>query len=365
MKLKTETGEMLVLEEEGEARIWVSESPGSNTVLSATDADELIEKGELEMVAEDSDVQEADDPKTKKLKKKKTVYPGSGETEVMEDEEEDGDETDEDEDDEVEETSKKVAKEEIEIEVDVSEDVNALFEGQDLTEEFKAKTTLVFETAVKAKVKEQLVSIEKTMEAKLTEQTGAVLEDVSAKLNDYLDYMIEEWVEENKIAVEHGLKNQILEGFVSGLQGLFAEHYIEIPEEKYNVVDEQAKEIEGLKEQVSTELNKNVEARVALNDAIASKIVSDVTEGLTLTQAEKLKSLAEGVDFDSAEDYTEKLTTLKETYFPSEKKGDEVAGEVVATEVTPEVNEESENLSPEMAAIVATLSNTQKSIFGA
>lgn len=359
MKLKTETGELLVLDEGKEA--YVAESSESSTVVTVAEAEEMIEKGELEMVAEESDeVVEASEPtgKAVKTKKKKIAYSG----EVMEDEE-DGDESDEDEDDEVDETAKKVAKEEVEITVDVTEDVNALFAGQELSEDFKAKTTLVFETAVKAKVKEQLVSIEETFEAKLVEQSEVVLAEVSSKLNDYLDYMIEEWMTENKLSVEAGLKNQILEGFVGGMQDLFAEHYIEIPEEKYNVVDEQAKEIDALKVSIDEEIGKNVEARTALNVAHAAKIFSEISEDLTLTQVEKLKTLAEGVEFESSKDYAEKLTTLKETYFPSENAKEEVIAEVAQTKVN---EKESGEMSESMKRIVESLSNTKtKSIFGA
>ena len=364
MKLKTETGELLVLDEEKSA--YVAESSESSTVVTVAEAEEMIEKGELEMVAEESDeVVEASEPTGKPVKTKKKKIAGSGE--VMEDEdEEDGDESDEDEEDEVEETEgkKKVAKEEVEITVDVTEDVDALFAGQELSEDFKAKTTLVFETAVKAKVKEQLVSIEETFETKLVEQSEVVLAEVSSKLNDYLDYMIEEWMTENKLSVEAGLKNQILEGFVGGMQDLFAEHYIEIPAEKYNVVDEQAKEIDALKVSIDEEIGKNVEARTALNVAHAAKIFSEISEDLTLTQVEKLKSLAEGVEFESSEDYAEKLTTLKETYFPSENAKEEVIAEVAQTKVNEKEGEV--EMSDSMKRIVASLSNTQnKSIFGA
>ena len=361
MKLKTKTGEMLVLDEE--QTVWKGESAESDTSITVSEADELLEQGDLEMVAKDSEITEtskaksenAAEPKTTPLKKKKKKVDGAGEVEVLEDddededddddekkeefppkkkakkgdEEEDGDEADEDEDDEVEEDgkSKKVAKtkkEEIEIEVDVSQDVDALFDGQELTEDFKKRTTLVFETAVKAHVKANLSKIEEKMEENLAEQTASQLTDITEKLDGYLDYMVTEWLEENEQAVENGLKNEILEGFVSGMQKLFAENYIEIPNEKYNVVDEQAKEIEALKESLDNEMNKNVEAKTQLADATAEKIFREVTEDLTETQKAKMKSLAEGVEFEDAETYAEKLNTLKATYFPSEAEKEEV-----------------------------------------
>jgi hypothetical protein len=355
MKLKTETGEMLVLDEAKE--FYISETADSDTSIEASEVDALLESGKLEMVAEESDeVVEATAPKATKLKKKKITAVGA-EVEVFEDEDE---EDDDDDDDEVEE-DKKVAKEEVEIEVDVTEDMNALFDGQDLTEDFKARTTLVFETAVKAKVKANLTAIEEKLEAELTEKTDALLEDVTAKLDGYLDYMVNEWVEENKLAVQNGLKNEILEGFVGGLQSLFAENYIEIPEDKFNVVDEQAGEIASLKEELSAEMNKNIEARDALNKATAKEIFSTVSEDLTMTQVEKLSSLAEGVVFEDAESYTEKLETLKETYFPSEAKKEEVIAEGKT-----EVKADEEEMSASMRAIVDSLSQSKEtSVLGA
>jgi hypothetical protein len=369
MKLKTKTGEMLVLDED--SKVWKGEESDSDTSITQSDADELLEKGDLEMVAEDSEITEADvseagDPKAKPLKKKKIKVAGSGEVDVVEDDDEDeddeadGDDADEDEDDEVEETKSKAKKEEIEINIDVEDDVKALFDGQDLTDDFKARTKLVFETAVKANVKENLASIEDRMEAQLAEQTADQLADITEKLDGYLDYMVSEYIEENVEAIEHKQKNEILEGFVSGMQKLFAENYIEIPDERYNVVDEQAKEIETLKESLDAEMNKNVEAKGKLADASAEKIFREVTEELTETQKAKMKSLADGVEFDDAETFTEKLNTLKNTYFPSESEKEEVIAEEGA-------NGSSEGVMTDaMKKVMASLSQTREpSVLGA
>ena len=366
MKLKTKTGETLVLDEE--QKVWKGDSDKSDTSMSVSEADELLEKGDLEMVAEDSEITEADSleeadvPKGKPLKKKKIKVDGSGEVEVHEDDDEDddddeadGDEADEDEDDEVEEKTKSAKKEEVEIEIDVEDDVKALFDGQDLTEDFKARTKLVFETAVKAKVKENLKSIEDRMQAQLAEQTADQLSDITEKLDGYLDYMVSEYIEENTQAIEHEQKNEILENFVSGMQKLFADNYIEIPDERYNVVDEQAKEIESLKETLDAEMNKNVEAKGKLAEASAEKIFREVTDELTETQKAKMKSLAEGVEFDDAETYTEKLNTLKDTYFPSESEKEEVIAEEGA-------NGSSEGVMTDaMKKVMASLSQTRES----
>ena len=376
MKLKTETGEMLVLDEESQA--WKGEGEDSDTSITVSEVDELLEKGDLEMVADESEITEADsleeaeEPKAKPLKKKKIKVAGSGEVEVHEDDDEedededdeaDGDEADEDEDDEVKEKDTKSAKskkEEVEINIDVEDDVNALFDGQDLTDDFKARTKLVFETAVKAKVKENLASIEDKMEAQLADQTADQLADITEKLDGYLDYMVSEYIEENAQAIEHEQKNEILEGFVSGMQKLFADNYIEIPDERYNVVDEQAKEIESLKETLDAEMNKNVEAKGKLADASAEKIFREVTETLTETQKAKMKTLADGVDFDDSETYAEKLNTLKKTYFPSESEKEEV----VAEEGT---NGSSEGVMTDaMKKVMASLSQSREpSVLGA
>ena len=374
MKLKTETGEMLVLDEE--SQVWKGETEESDTSITVSEADELLEKGDLEMVADDSEITEADsleeaeEPKAKPLKKKKIKVAGSGEVEVEEDDdkdsdddddEADGDEADEDEDDEVEETKSKAKKEEIEVEVDVEDDVKALFDGQDLTEDFKARTKLVFETAVKAKVKENIVSLEEKMQAQVAEQTASTLADITEKLDGYLDYMVSEWIEDNSKAIEHEQKNEILEGFVSGMQKLFADNYIEVPEDRYNVVDEQAKEIETLKEQLDAEMNKNVEAKGKLAEASAEKIFREVTEDLTETQKAKMKSLADGVEFEDAESFSEKLNTLKATYFPSEAEKDEVVAEEGANGTDSEVV-----MTDAMKKVMASLSQTREtSILGA
>ena len=369
MKLKTETGEMLVLDESN--KVWKGENAESDTSITVSEADELLEKGDLEMVAEDSEISKADSleeaeaPKATPLTKKKKKVEGSGEVEVLEDDDEnedDGDEADEDEDDEVKETKgAKKKNEAFEVEVDVTEDVNALFDGQDLTEDFKSRTTLVFETAVQAKVKENLSLIEDKMEAQLAEQTASMLTDITEKLDGYLDYMVTEWLEKNEQSVEHGLKNEILEGFVSGMQKLFAENYIEIPNEKYNVVDEQAKEIASLKESLDAETNKNVEAKGQLATVTAEKIFREVTEDLKETQKAKLEKLAEGVEFDDAVSYAEKLNTLKETYFPSEAEKEEVIAEEDAKTGTSDGV-----MTDAMKKVMASLSQSREpSILGA
>ena len=199
------------------------------------------------------------------------------------------------------------------------------------------------------------------MQEQLAEQTAAQLADITEKLDGYLDYMVSEWIEDNSKAIEHEQKNEILEGFVSGMQKLFADNYIEVPDERYNVVDEQAKEIETLKEQLDAEMNKNVEAKGKLAEASAEKIFREVTEDLTETQKAKMKSLADGVEFEDAETFAEKLNTLKKTYFPSEAEKEEVVAEEGANGTSSEVV-----MSDAMIKVMASLSQTREtSILGA
>jgi hypothetical protein len=220
---------------------------------------------------------------------------------------------------------------------------------------FEARTKLVFETAVKAKVKENLVSLEEKMQAQVAEQTASTLAEITEKLDGYLDYMVSEWIEDNSKAIEHEQKNEILEGFVSGMQKLFADNYIEVPEDRYNVVDEQAKEIASLKESLDAEMNKNVEAKGKLAEASAEKIFREVTDELTETQKAKMKSLADGVEFEDAESFTEKLNTLKATYFPSEAEKDEVVAEEGTNGTDSEVV-----MTDAMKKVMASLSNQRE-----
>lgn len=200
--------------------------------------------------------------------------------------------------------------------IDVTEDVQAMFEGtEDLTEEFKEKALIVFEAAVVAKVNEQLEKISTNFEAELAEEIETIKTDLSEQLDSYLDYVVEQWMEENRLAVEQGLKAEMVEDFMKGLKGLFEEHYIDIPDEKIDVVEELASKAEELEAKLNEEISKNVELKQLVEEYTKDQLVESVSEDLTETQKAKFKTLAEGVDFKDQESFVQKLEVIKESYF--------------------------------------------------
>jgi len=206
---------------------------------------------------------------------------------------------------------KKVTKEDI----NVKEDVAAIFNGEDLTEDFTAKATTIFEAAVLSKVNEVLESVTVDFEAELEAEKSSIQEDLSKKLDDYLEYVAEEWMKENELAVEQGVRAEIVENFMVGLRNLFAENYIDIPEEKVDLVDELAAKVGELETAVNEEMEKNIELRKELTESKKESVMRDASKDLTESQIIKLKSLAEGVDFESEEDFQTKIDTIRENYF--------------------------------------------------
>ena len=208
----------------------------------------------------------------------------------------------------------KVSKDDI----DVSEDMKAMFGSEDLSEDFRDKATTIFESAVLSKVNEVLESATIDMNAEIEVERATARADMESKLDDYLDYVVNEWVKENELAIEKGIRSEIVENFMVGLRNLFTENYIDIPEDKVDIVDEMAAKVEEQEQAVNEEIEKNIELRKELNALKMNKALDVVSEGLTETQKEKFISLAEGVDY-SGDDYTEKLETIKENYFPQEE----------------------------------------------
>lgn len=201
--------------------------------------------------------------------------------------------------------------------IDVSDDVNAIFEGSELTEEFKTKATNIFETAVVAKVNEMVAELAEEMEADLEASYSVISEEMSEKLDEYLDSVVEHWLEENRLAVDIGLKTQLTEQFLLGLRNLFTENYVDIPEDKVDVVEELAARVEELENQLNDTMNENMELKSQVGTVERAQAFAEVAEGLTDTQAAKLESLSEAVEFDSVEGFKEKIQTLRENYFPS------------------------------------------------
>jgi hypothetical protein len=201
-----------------------------------------------------------------------------------------------------------------------AEDINAMLSGENLSEEFVSKATTIFEAAVVARATE----VVEIMEQELTEQfevaVEQVKEDLASKVDDYLNYMVEEWMKENEIAIEKGLRAEIAEDFINGLRDLFVEHYIDIPTEKVDIVSELAEKVEELEESLNAEINRGVELTKELNEQRKIEAIYTACEGLTQTQVEKMKSLAEGMEFTTESEFADKMETLKESYFQSTVK---------------------------------------------
>jgi hypothetical protein len=271
---------------------------------------------------------------------------------ISEEEEEVTDEvTESEEEEEVEEEV-----EEVEEEFDIEEDVNALLSGEDLSEEFQEKARVIFESALRSKVNEIKESLEAQYEERLVEEVVEISEALQERVDSYLEYVAEEWMTENQLSVEKGLKEELTESFLGGLKGLFEEHYVQIPEEKYDVLESMVEKLDEMETKLNEQIERNINLNKRLSESVADRIFDEISEGLAVTQKEKLASLAESVEFGSDTEYREKLETLKESYFPSR---------VVAPMATTETLSEGVDIIPEyhsdsMNAYLRTLSNVAK-----
>ena len=200
-------------------------------------------------------------------------------------------------------------------EYDIEEDVNALLGGEELSEEFRQKAKVVFEAALSSKVTEIQEALEVQYEQKLEEAREGLKEALTERVDSYLEYVAEEWMTENELAIEHGLKTEMTESFLSGMKGLFEEHYVTIPEDKYDVLESMVAKLDDMETKLNEQIDKNIGLNKRLAESTADSVLSVVSEGLAATQKEKLASLAESVEFESEEEYREKLETLKESYF--------------------------------------------------
>jgi hypothetical protein len=212
--------------------------------------------------------------------------------------------------------------------VDMSEHVNALLEGENLSEDFHAKATTIFEAAVKAKLEEEVALLEQAYAETLEERVAEIMEQLSSDVDNYLNYVVEQWIEENEVAVESALRSELTEDFIGGLRSLFAEHYIDIPEEEVAVVEELSHTVEELEAKLNEEIERNVALTGMIAEARKSELVGYVCEGLTTTQAEKLKGLVENVAYTDDDQFIEKISTLRENYFPTSVKSDAVLDHV-------------------------------------
>jgi len=229
---------------------------------------------------------------------------------------------DDDEDDDDEEKESKKAKKE-DIDVDVSEDVAALIDGEDLSEEFKTKAATIFEAAVKSKISKIRKQIREESKKDSEERTDAMQKEMTEKMDEYMNYVVKEWMEENKLAVETGVRNEVTESFISGLKKLFEEHYIDVPSEKEDVFESLVQEVAELETKLDEQTEKHMDTAKELNTYKAKDIFHEITGGMVDTDIDKMKELTEDVDYESDEQYKEKLNIIKNSYFKSDKKLDD------------------------------------------
>ena len=239
--------------------------------------------------------------------------------------------------------------------VNFKEDMDALFNGEELTEEFKEKATTIFESAVMTRINEALTTIEEEFEARLQEEAAKNQEGLVEKVDGYLNYIVEQWFTQNEIALESGMKSEILEGFVSGLKGLFEEHYIDIPEEKFDVLGALEEQNAELQAKLDEQVAANVEMAKVINEATRESIVADALDGLTETDKEKFLGLAEELSFDGAESFEKKVQTIRENYFTN--KASSTIVESVVTDTPVETLTEEKAVDPSIRKYMSALNN--------
>ena len=250
------------------------------------------------------------------------------------------------------EVKKETAKDKVK-DMDMKEDVSALTDGEDLSEEFKAKAATIFEAAVKAKLVEEIEKLEGEYESKVAEKVEETKSEIVEKVDAYLNYVVEEWMKENELAIEKGLRNEITEDFIGGLKSLFESHYINVPQEKYDVIESQAAEIEKLKEDINKSMEKNIELNQKIAESTREDIIKDVSSDLAATEVDKLKGLAESIEYKDAESFRTSVETLKNSYFPKAKASETESNEVAEQNA-------GADLSESMAAYTAAISKSKK-----
>jgi hypothetical protein len=260
---------------------------------------------------------------------------------------------DDDKDDEDDEDDEEVAEE-----FDIEEDVNALLAGEELSEEFQEKARTIFEAAIRSKVADIKEQLESSYEAALIEEIQNIKESLVDRVDSYLEYVADEWVQENALAVEHGLKTEMTESFLQGMKSLFEDHYVTIPEDRYDVIESMVDKLDEMEGKLNEQIQKNVALNKRLAESVADVIFADVAEGLALSQKDKLASLAENVEFEGEANYREKLVTLRESYFPSNTGTQRDYSENLSEEVSYE--ETGYPVSPIMEAYLQTLQRVSK-----
>ena len=251
-----------------------------------------------------------------------------------------------------------VAEEEQEVapEYSIEEDVEALLGEEELSEDFKDKAKTIFEAAINSKVAAIKETIVTEYEERLVEEVSTIKEALAERVDSYLEYVAEEWFTENTLAIEGGLKEELTQSFMTGLKGLFEEHYVSIPDDKYNVLESMVEKLDEMETKLNEQIEKNVSLNKRLAESVADGILDEISEGLADTQKDKLASLAESIEFDSEEEYREKLETLREAYFPSKTASPSAKTETLSegVDVSPET------VSGSMAAYLKTLQSFGK-----
>jgi hypothetical protein len=291
--------------------------------------DEEDDEDEDDVVSEESCEDEDKDPTPKKVKKSSKKHM---------DEDEDEDEMQED--------------------FDIEEDVNALLAGEDLSEEFQEKARTIFEAAIRSKVADIKEELQETYENALIEEIEVIKEGLVDRVDAYLEYVADEWVSDNALAVEHGLKTEMTESFLQGMRGLFEDHYVSIPEDRYDVIENMVDKLDEMEGKLNEQIERNVALNRRLAESVADVIFADVTEGLALSQKDKLASLAENVEFDSEANYREKLVTLRESYFPAYASAQRDDSETLSEST--DVQSQQPQVDGRMASYLQTLGRVAK-----
>ena len=307
----------------------------------------MSEEDEVQEDASDDDRDE-DKGEGEKIQKKTTPVESKDQKEM------EGEDEEEDEDEEEEEEVKKES-----LEVDMTDDINALVADEDLSEDFKVKAKTIFEAAVSAKTKEVVQEKEEKLIEEYDQKVEETKNDLTEKVDSYLNYVAESWVSENELAIERGLKSELTEDFINGLKKLFEEHYVEVPEDKFDVVEELASRLDEQEDKLNDEVANNIKLQQDIEELQREKIISEASDDLADSEKEKLKELTEDVDFENGESFVEKVSTLKEAYFKGEKlEAVSDDGSVVSSDANFDSQDETP-VDPGMARYTAAISKSQ------
>ena len=247
-----------------------------------------------------------------------------------------------------EEESTEATEETVDLNAAIEEDVNALLSGEDLSEEFKEKAKTIFEASINAKITDIENQLNEAYEQKLVEEVESIKVELTERTDSYLEYVAQEWLDENAIAIEKGIKSEMTESFMEGMKKLFEEHYVTLPEDKYDVLENMVDKLDEMETKLNEQIERNVELNQRLGKSTAQTIFNNVAEGLAVSQKEKLQSLAESVEFESEESYRGKIETLKESYFGAKKT-------TSTTSAPQELKEEAAHVEPATGAMAAYL----------